>query len=65
MKFVKKLLENRGHLDESDLKAVREAGYSDGDITELVANAALNIFTNYTNDVATTEIDFPLAPDLP
>jgi hypothetical protein len=41
---------------------VREAGYGDAEIAEVVAHVALNIFTNYFNNVAGTAIDFPMAP---
>jgi len=36
---------------------------SNGEINEIVGNVALNIFTNYFNHVAETEIDFPAAPN--
>ena len=65
LRFVKAVLERRGHVSESDMNTIREAGYDDGEIAELVANVVLNIFTNYTNGVAMTEIDYPLAEDLP
>ena len=39
---------------------MREAGFSDAEITEIVANVVLNIFTNYINQVAQTTVDFPL-----
>jgi alkylhydroperoxidase family enzyme len=65
LKFVKALLEKRGHAEDSNVEAVRAAGYDDGEIVELVANVALTVFTNFINDTAETEIDFPLAPDLP
>jgi alkylhydroperoxidase family enzyme len=51
----------RGHVSDEDLQALRDEGFSDGDITEVVANVALNIFTNYFNHVADPEIDFPQA----
>ena len=35
------------------------AGLSEPDIVETVANVAVNIFTNYINHVADTDIDFP------
>ena len=38
---------------------VKAAGFSDGDIAEMVANVAINIFTNYFNHVARTVVDFP------
>lgn len=62
--FAKKIVDNRGKVSDEDLAAVRNAGYSEGDIAEIVANVALNLFTNYFNHVADTEIDFPAAPAL-
>lgn len=41
------------------LSAVRAAGFSDGEIMEIVTNVALNILTNYVNLVAQTVVDFP------
>lgn len=62
--FARKLVTDRGKVTDSDLEAVRSAGYSDGQISEIVANVALNIFTNYFNHVSDPEIDFPVAPTL-
>ena len=62
--FANKLVKERGRVSDADLERVRHAGYSDGEINEIVANVALNIFTNYFNHVAGTEIDFPAAPQL-
>jgi alkylhydroperoxidase family enzyme len=53
------LILNRGEVSDVDVQEVREAGFSDGEIGEIVANVALNVFTNYFNIVAGTEIDFP------
>jgi hypothetical protein len=38
---------------------VTDAGFTPGEAGEIVAHVALNIFTNYYNNVALTEIDFP------
>jgi len=38
---------------------VRQAGLSDGEIAEVVAHVALNVFTNYFNKAAEVDIDFP------
>ena len=62
--FANTLVKERGRVSDADLEQVRHAGYSDGEINEIVANVALNIFTNYFNHVAGTEIDFPAAPQL-
>ncbi|MDX1931408.1 MAG: carboxymuconolactone decarboxylase family protein [Capsulimonadales bacterium] len=57
--FAREVLEHRGQVRDAALDQVRQAGYTDGDIAEIVAHVALNVFTNYLNNVAQTEIDFP------
>lgn len=44
----------RGELSDGDFARVSAAGLTDGDIVELVANVALNIFENYTGHVVLT-----------
>lgn len=58
--FARKLVDLRGNVSDEDVKAVRDAGFTDGEVLEIVAVTSLNIFTNYFNHVAGTEIDFPL-----
>lgn len=57
--FARKVVEARGSVSDADIAGVRAAGHDDGAITEIVANVAVNVFTNYLNNVARTEIDFP------
>ena len=59
LKFARTLILNRGEVTDANVQEVRDAGFSDGEIGEIVANVALNVFTNYFNIVAGTEIDFP------
>lgn len=46
-------------IDDANVQHVRDAGYSEGKIVEIVATVAINIFTNYFNHIAQPEIDFP------
>ncbi|MGE0706797.1 MAG: carboxymuconolactone decarboxylase family protein [Planctomycetota bacterium] len=62
--FAVRLVESRGRASADDLAAVRAAGWSDGAIAEVVAHVALNVFSNYFNHVADTEVDFPAVPAL-
>ena len=64
IEFAHKIVAERGFLSDDDVQKVRDAGYNDGEIAEIVGNVALNIFTNYFNHVAETEVDFPTAPEL-
>lgn len=57
--FARRIVDQRGLVSDADIAAVRDAGYDDGAIVEVVANVVANIFTNYINHVAETEIDFP------
>lgn len=57
--FTKALLKKRGQIDDADFAAVKDAGFTDEQVIEIIANVGLNIFTNYFNDVAQTIIDFP------
>ncbi|MBI5086479.1 MAG: carboxymuconolactone decarboxylase family protein [Acidobacteria bacterium] len=59
LRFVQALVVQRGMVSDQEVANVKAAGFSDGDIAELVANVAVNIFTNYFNHVARTDVDFP------
>jgi uncharacterized peroxidase-related enzyme len=54
------IVRSRGRIGSDALARAKNAGVSDGEITEIVGNVALNVFTNYLNIVADTEIDFPV-----
>ena len=60
VRFAVRITEARGHVSDEDLRAVKRAGYDDGDVIEIVLHVALNTLTNYVNEVAKTEIDFPV-----
>lgn len=64
IEFARKIVIERGHVSDQDVQAVSDAGYDAGEISEIVANVALNVFTNYFNHVAETEIDFPKAAEI-
>jgi uncharacterized peroxidase-related enzyme len=64
IRFARKVVETRGRVSDADLEDVRDAGFDDGAIAEVVAHVALNVFTNYFNNVADTDIDFPTAQPL-
>ena len=59
LQFARKIVTERGLVSDDDVQSVRAAGVSDAEIAETVAAVALNIFTNYFNHVAGTEVDFP------
>jgi uncharacterized peroxidase-related enzyme len=60
VRFATKIVRERGQVTNDDIKTVRDAGFSDGQIVEIVAVAVENVFTNLLNVVAETDIDFPV-----
>ncbi len=57
--FTRHILETRGHVVESSLTALKDAGFGQAEIVEIIAHVGMNIFTNYFSHVAQTPIDFP------
>lgn len=53
------IVSTRGMVSDGDIAKARSAGLTEADIVETVANVVANIFTNYLNHVAETDIDFP------
>jgi uncharacterized peroxidase-related enzyme len=60
VRFAVKVARERGHVSEEDVRAVKLAGYDDAQVIEIVFHVALNTWTNYLNEVAKTDIDFPV-----
>ena len=58
--FARKVTIEHGHVSAADVAEVRIAGFRDSEIVEIVALVAENSFTNYLNEVAKTDIDFPV-----
>lgn len=60
LKFAQTLVEKKGQVSDSDVDEVKVAGVTEGEVGEIVGHVALNILTNYFNNAAKTEIDFPI-----
>ncbi|MGB5870374.1 MAG: carboxymuconolactone decarboxylase family protein [Albidovulum sp.] len=60
LRFAVAVVAEKGMVADADLYAARAAGLTEADIVETVANVVANIFTNYLNHVAATDIDFPV-----
>jgi uncharacterized peroxidase-related enzyme len=64
IRFALEVVQTRGRVSDAALDEVRAAGFDDGVIAEVVAHVALDVFTNYFNNVAQTDVDFPKAAPL-
>jgi alkylhydroperoxidase family enzyme len=58
--FAQQVTETRGKVSDADLREVRDAGFSDAQILEIVALSVQFLLTNFINNVAETDGDaFP------
>ena len=59
--FARTVVRSRGQVEgiASALNELRDISVTDAEIVEILAHVGLNLFTNYFNHVADTEIDFP------
>lgn len=57
--FALKVVEHRASVTAADVQALRNAGFSDEAVVELLAHVALNLFTNYINVALAVPVDFP------
>ncbi|MDG2470342.1 MAG: carboxymuconolactone decarboxylase family protein [Pirellulaceae bacterium] len=64
IEFTLKVIETNGVVADADIQGVRDAGYTDGQIAEVVAYISLATYTNLFNHVFDTELDFPQAASL-
>jgi uncharacterized peroxidase-related enzyme len=64
LQFSRLLVEKRGAVSEADVDAARKGGLTNGEIAEVVALTALNIFTNYFNTAFQVDVDFPVVKPL-
>jgi len=55
--FAVKVNENRGHLEPAEIEAFLAAGYTKGNVLEVIMGTALKLMSNYTNHVAKTPVD--------
>lgn len=59
--FASAVTISRGQVSDAQLAAAREAGLDDAKIVDVIAQVSLLTLTNYLNNVAITDIDFPPA----
>ena len=59
VKFARAVLDNSGDVTSAEFNAVREAGFGDEEIIEIIAHVAINTWTNFIGKIGQIDIDFP------
>lgn len=57
--FALKVVEQRAQVTDADVQRLRDNGFGDEQIVEIIAHVALNLFTNYINVALDIPLDFP------
>ena len=66
VQFARKVIETRGKVSDGDLQGVRDAGYTEAQVIEIVALVAMFSLTNFFNNVFDHDKDFPaMSPEGP
>ncbi|CAN5324081.1 hypothetical protein BH24ACT19_BH24ACT19_11280 [soil metagenome] len=60
LRFAHDVIESRGHPSDETFNDAREAGWTDEQIMEMIANVALTQLSNYMNESIQTEVDIPV-----
>jgi AhpD family alkylhydroperoxidase len=56
LRFAAEIVVQRGQLPESEVAALHDAGFSDGEVAEIIAVVVLNIYRSYFNLIARPEL---------
>jgi len=59
LQFARTLVHKKGKVNDKDVADLKDAGFNDAAIAEIIAHTALNIFTNYFNNATAVVVDFP------
>ena len=59
VRFARAIADTRGKVSDEDLADVRAAGFTDADIVAIAGLTAQFQFTNFVNNIAQVELDFP------
>lgn len=59
LRFALQVVEQRAQISAEDVQRLRDAGFSDEAVVEILAHVALNLFTNYVNVAFDVPVDFP------
>lgn len=64
IKFAERIMDARGAVTTDEIDGLREVGYTDQEITEIITVVIFTQFSNYFNNAAGTVNDFPKAVEL-
>jgi len=59
VRFARALAEHQGEVSNAELQSMRDAGFSEADIVEVITHVGMNVLTNILGKASRVDIDFP------
>tara|TARA_R110000823_G_scaffold101498_1_gene218064 strand:- start:717 stop:1262 length:546 start_codon:yes stop_codon:yes gene_type:complete len=59
VKFSRSLVEHLGDVTTAEVQELRDAGFTDADIVEIITHTGINLLTNILSKASRVDIDFP------
>lgn len=59
LRFAQLVVRSKGHVDAADIVAVRDAGWSDAEIVEIIGHTLATTLSNYLHHLSEVPVDFP------
>jgi uncharacterized peroxidase-related enzyme len=59
VRFARSLVTNMGEVTTDELRQMRDAGYSESDIVEVITHVGMNVLTNLLGKAGRVDVDFP------
>lgn len=59
VKFARAVSEHKGEVTNAEIQAVRDAGFSEAEIVEIITHVGMNFLTNILGKASRVAIDFP------
>jgi len=59
VQFARALVEHKGDVTSAEIQSMRDVGYTDAAIVEVITHVGMNLLTNILGKASRVEIDFP------
>lgn len=59
VRFARSLAEHNGEVTNAELQAMRDVGFREADIVEVITHVGMNVLTNILGKASRVDIDFP------
>ncbi|WP_125218932.1 carboxymuconolactone decarboxylase family protein [Methylomicrobium sp. wino1] len=59
VRFARALVEHKGEVTNAELQSMRDVGFSEADLVEVITHVGMNFMTNILGKASRVDVDFP------